>query len=121
VSPFVQARSSAYDISDLPGVEENMQRRQHQRRGRGRLRPADGAPSVQRRPGGGAPGPGGDLAREQGRRHRVNADGSPIYFNEDGVSFEFEETNLLRPNKFPGFDLYEGGKRVNVAGRAPPT
>ncbi len=42
-----------------------------------------------------------------------NADGTPIYFNEDSVAFEFDETNLLRANKFPGFDLYEGGTRLN--------
>lgn len=38
--------------------------------------------------------------------------------NEDSVVLEFDETNLLRANKFPGFDLYEGGQRVNVGGRA---
>lgn len=46
-----------------------------------------------------------------------DADG-PIYFNEDSVALEFDETNLFRPNKFPGFDLYEGGLRVNAGGRA---
>ena len=38
--------------------------------------------------------------------------------NEDSVVLEFDETNLLRANKFPGFDLYEGGQRVNIGGRA---
>ncbi|MET0274810.1 MAG: LPS-assembly protein LptD [Phenylobacterium sp.] len=47
-----------------------------------------------------------------------NADGSPIYLNEDSVAFEFDETTLFRANKFPGFDLYEDGARLNVAGRA---
>jgi LPS-assembly protein len=47
-----------------------------------------------------------------------NADGSPIYLNEDSVAFEFDESTLFRANKFPGFDLYEDGARLNVAGRA---
>jgi len=44
--------------------------------------------------------------------------GAPIYLNEDSIAFEFDETNLFRANKFPGYDLYEDGARVNVAGRA---
>lgn len=43
---------------------------------------------------------------------------APIYLNEDSVAFEFDETNLFRANKFPGYDLYEDGLRFNVAGRA---
>ncbi|HRD46526.1 MAG TPA: LPS assembly protein LptD, partial [Caulobacter sp.] len=38
--------------------------------------------------------------------------------NEDSVVLEYDETNLLRANKFPGFDLYEGGQRINVGARA---
>ncbi|HEX5378925.1 MAG TPA: LPS-assembly protein LptD [Phenylobacterium sp.] len=48
----------------------------------------------------------------------VSAAGAPIYLNEDSVAFEFDETNLFRPNKFPGYDLYEDGVRANVGGRA---
>ncbi|MFN3585044.1 LPS-assembly protein LptD [Phenylobacterium sp.] len=44
--------------------------------------------------------------------------GEAIYLNEDSVAFEFDETTLFRPNKFPGYDLYEDGVRLNVAGRA---
>jgi LPS-assembly protein len=44
--------------------------------------------------------------------------GAKTYLNEDSVAFEFDETNLFRANKFPGYDLYEDGARVNVAGRA---
>lgn len=46
------------------------------------------------------------------------ANGDPIYLNEDSVAFEFDETTLFRPNKFPGYDLYEDGVRLNLAGRA---
>ncbi|MES2033114.1 MAG: LPS-assembly protein LptD [Pseudomonadota bacterium] len=38
--------------------------------------------------------------------------------NEDSMVLEFDETILMRANKFPGFDLYEGGQRVNIGGRA---
>ena len=44
--------------------------------------------------------------------------GDPIYLNEDSVAFEFDETTLFRTDKFPGYDLYEDGVRMNVAGRA---
>jgi LPS-assembly protein len=44
--------------------------------------------------------------------------GAPIYLNEDSVTFEFDETTLFRANKFPGYDLYEDGVRLNVGGRA---
>jgi LPS-assembly protein len=41
----------------------------------------------------------------------------PVYFDEDSVAFEFDETTLFQANKFPGYDLYEDGARLNVAGR----
>jgi LPS-assembly protein len=37
--------------------------------------------------------------------------------NEDSVVFDFDETNLFEYNKSPGFDLYEGGQRLNVGAR----
>jgi LPS-assembly protein len=44
--------------------------------------------------------------------------GKPIYLDEDSIAFEFDETTLFSPNKFPGYDLYEDGIRLNVGGRA---
>jgi LPS-assembly protein len=38
--------------------------------------------------------------------------------NEDSASFEFDETTLFSTHRFPGYDLYEGGARLNVGGRA---
>jgi LPS-assembly protein len=38
--------------------------------------------------------------------------------NEDSVDFEFDETNLFQTNRSPGFDLYQGGQAVTLAGRA---
>jgi LPS-assembly protein len=46
-----------------------------------------------------------------------SAPGVPIFLNEDSATFEFDETNLFRTDKFPGYDLYEDGARINVAGR----
>ena len=47
-----------------------------------------------------------------------DSDPDPLIADEDSSILEFDETNLMRANKFPGFDLYEGGQRVNVGGRA---
>lgn len=38
--------------------------------------------------------------------------------NEDSASFEFDETTLFSTHRFPGYDIYEGGQRLNVGGRA---
>jgi LPS-assembly protein len=38
--------------------------------------------------------------------------------NEDSVVFNLDETTLFDANKSPGFDIYEGGQRLNVGGRA---
>jgi LPS-assembly protein len=43
--------------------------------------------------------------------------GKPIYLDEDSIAFEFDETTLFQADKFPGYDLYEDGVRLNVAGR----
>ena len=46
----------------------------------------------------------------------VNPD--PRIPNEDSVSFQYDETNLFSQNRFSGFDLFEGGRRLNVGARA---
>lgn len=33
--------------------------------------------------------------------------------NEDSLNFEFDDTNLFSPNRFPGLDRVEGGQRVD--------
>jgi LPS-assembly protein len=33
--------------------------------------------------------------------------------NEDSQGFEFDETSLFRPNRFPGYDRVDGGQRVD--------
>ena len=46
------------------------------------------------------------------------ASGSPVYLNEDSVTVVFDDTNLFRLNRFPGYDLTEDGLRLDLAGRA---
>lgn len=38
----------------------------------------------------------------------------PLLTNEDSNAFEFDDTTLFKANRSPGFDLYEGGKRLNI-------
>ena len=38
--------------------------------------------------------------------------------NEDSLSFEFDDTNLFSPSRFPGFDRWEGGARLNYGIKA---
>jgi LPS-assembly protein len=38
--------------------------------------------------------------------------------NEDSQAVDLDETNLFRPDRFPGYDLYEGGPRASVGAMA---
>lgn len=38
--------------------------------------------------------------------------------NEDSLSFEFDDTNLFKANKFPGLDRWEEGMRLNLGLKA---
>jgi LPS-assembly protein len=38
--------------------------------------------------------------------------------DEDSAVFEFDETNLFETNRSPGFDVYDGGQKLNLGGRA---
>lgn len=42
---------------------------------------------------------------------------NPNIPNEDSASFEFDESTLFSINRFPGYDLLEGGVRTDVGGR----
>lgn len=109
ISPFVEARGDYYSIEDYPA--------------------AGGSASFGRALG----VIGFDLTyplfRRDGDRTIVlepiaqiavspDSDLDPRLPNEDSIVLEFDETNLFRANKSPGFDLYEGGLRLNVGGRA---
>lgn len=65
-------------------------------------------------------GPGGSVVLEPMVQVVASneSDRDPLIPNEDSISFEFDETNLFEPNKFPGFDRFEGGLRLNAGFRA---
>ncbi|MDO8297845.1 MAG: LPS assembly protein LptD [Caulobacter sp.] len=111
VSPFAEARADLFNVSDLPppnlGQEDTLTR-------------AVGVAGVD---------VSYPLYRRDGDRTIIlepllqvalspDSDPEPLVANEDSSVLEFDETNLLRANKFPGFDLYEGGQRINVGARA---
>jgi LPS-assembly protein len=43
---------------------------------------------------------------------------NPLIPDEDSEVWEFDDTNLFNVNRSPGYDLYEGGQSVTLAGRA---
>jgi LPS-assembly protein len=121
VDPFVQLRADGYSLGDVPtGVGLNVQSKSLAR---------------------GLATAGADISYPLYRRWRDatvvleplaqvaisphaqqvvighDATGQPIYLDEDSASFEFDETNLFQANKFPGYDLYQDGTRLNVGGR----
>ena len=119
-SPFVQVRGDAYSLSDLGSAAIRSKR--DLARGEGVAGIDLSLPLVRRFKN-------ASVVLEPMAQLAVSprpdpiligraADGSPIYFNEDSIAFEFDETNLFRANKFPGFDLYEGGQRLNTGLRA---
>ncbi len=110
VSPFAQVRADVYSLDELPPPG-----------------PADN--TVSRAVGVAGVDISFPLVRRDGARTIVlepllqvalspDVDLDTSIPNEDSGVLEFDETNLLRANKFPGFDRYEGGQRVNVGARA---
>jgi LPS-assembly protein len=109
ISPFAQLRADAYSIADRPG----------------------GLPDVSLTRALGVVGVDFSIPfiRRDADRTIVlepiaqialspETDRDPRIPNEDSVVFEFDDTNLFRADKSPGFDIYEGGQRINVGGRA---
>jgi LPS-assembly protein len=47
-----------------------------------------------------------------------NVKANPNVPNEDSVVFTYDETNLFSPDKFPGYDVFDGGERLNLGGQA---
>jgi LPS-assembly protein len=121
-SPFLTARADAYRIQDILTGVGSATRKDDMTRGLATAgvdfsypffkRTSDATIVVE---------PVAQIAASPNAKQVVigrDATGQPIYLNEDSVAFEFDETTLFRPNKFPGYDLYEDGVRFNVAGRA---
>lgn len=119
VSPFIQARGDAYRVSDLPGTDDS----QTYSRALGVTGVDFSYPFFKALKGGTVVlEPLAQVAAGSESRRVpivVGTSGATTYlYNEDSTSFEFDETNLFRANRSPGFDLYEGGQRLNVGGRA---
>lgn len=111
LSPFAEARADAFALSDLPPPY------------------AGGSETVTRAVGVVGMDVSYPVFRRDGDRTLIlepllqialspDSDPDPLVATEDSSVLEFDETNLLRANKYPGFDLYEGGQRLNVGARA---
>jgi LPS-assembly protein len=109
LSPFVQARTDYYSVSDYPAGGDDSSF--------GRALGVVGADLSY------------PLFRRDGDRTIIiepllqvalspDSDLDNRLPNEDSIVLEYDETNLLRANKSPGFDLYEGGLRLNTGARA---
>jgi len=47
-----------------------------------------------------------------------NVKANPNIPDEDSLVFTYDETNLFDPDKFSGYDIFDGGERLNLGGRA---
>jgi LPS-assembly protein len=122
IEPFVQARFDAYSLGDVLTGVDRQTRSDSQLRGLGVAGADITYPFYRRwRDSTIVLEPVVQIALSP-KAHQIvvghDASGNPVYLNEDSVAFEFDETTLFRANKFPGYDLYEDGARLNVGGRA---
>jgi LPS-assembly protein len=110
MEPFLQARGDVYRLDDLPAPFASSET---VRRGWGTVGVNLSFPLI--RQSGGT-----TYLLEPLAQVAISPDTrlDPRIPNEDSVVWEFDETNLFQVNKSPGFDLYEGGQRLNVGGRA---
>lgn len=111
LSPFAEARTDLFAVSDLP--PPNLGRSETISRAVG-VAGVDVSYPLYRRDG------DRTVVLEPLLQVALSPDTkpNPLIANEDSSVLEYDETNLLRANKFPGFDLYEGGQRINVGARA---
>ncbi|WP_372707782.1 LPS-assembly protein LptD [Brevundimonas sp.] len=109
--PFVDVRADLYSVDDLPpslGLER-------EEIGRGRATAGlDISYPLIRRFG------DADLIIEPMAQLSVStqSDLDPRIPNEDSQSAELDESSLFRVDRFPGYDLYEGGARFTAGARA---
>lgn len=109
--PFVDLRTDLYSISDLPpglGVEEDSVARGRATAG------VDVSYPLIRRFG------ASDLILEPMAQlsYSTDSDLDPHVPNEDSEIIELDESSLFRVDRFPGYDLYEGGLRFTAGARA---
>jgi LPS-assembly protein len=110
--PFVDVRADFYSVGDLPpmlGLEEDAISR-----GRATAGLDISYPLFRR------VGPGADLILEPMAQLSASttSDLDPRIPIEDSQTLELDESSLFRTDRFPGYDLYEGGPRLTVGGRA---
>ncbi len=111
LQPFVDLGADAYDVSDLSTTDngQHIYDRTH-----GDIGANLSWPLIQRTSGG--------LTTVLEPIAQVilapNVTYNPNIPDEDSQVFTFDETNLFSPDRFDGYDLYDGGSRLNLAGRA---
>jgi LPS-assembly protein len=110
--PFVDVRADFYSVGDLPpmlGLEEEAISR-----GRATAGLDISYPLFRR------VGPGADLILEPMAQLSAStaSDLDPRIPVEDSQTLELDESSLFRIDRFPGYDLHEGGPRLTVGGRA---
>ena len=110
--PFVDVRADLYSFGDLPpmlGLEEEAISR-----GRATAGLDISYPLFRR------VGPGADLILEPMAQLSASTTSDldlriPI---EDSQTLELDQSSLFRTDRFPGYDLYEGGPRLTIGARA---
>ncbi len=110
--PFVDARADIYSVGDLPpmmGLSEEAISR-----GRATAGVDVSYPLIRQM------GPGADLILEPMAQLSISTDPDldsriPI---EDSQAVELDESSLFRIDRFPGYDLYEGGLRFTAGAKA---
>lgn len=110
--PFVDVRADFYSVGDLPpmlGLEEEAISR-----GRATAGLDISYPLFRR------VGPGADLILEPMAQLSAStaSDLDPRIPIEDSQTLELDESSLFRTDRFPGYDLYEGGLRLTIGTRA---
>jgi LPS-assembly protein len=110
--PFVDVRADVYSVSDLPpmmGVEDETITRSRATAG------IDVSWPLIRRIG-----PGADLILEPMAQLSLSTDPDldARVPNEDSATLELDESSLFRVDRFPGYDLLEGGMRFTTGARA---
>ena len=110
--PFVDVRADLYSIGDLPpmlGLEAEAFSRGRATAG------IDVSYPLIRRMGGDA-----DLILEPMAQLSISTDPDldPRIPNEDSQTLELDESSLFRIDRFPGYDLVEGGLRLTAGARA---
>jgi LPS-assembly protein len=110
--PFVDVRADFYSVGDLPpmlGLEEEAISR-----GRATAGLDISYPLFR------SVGPGADLILEPMAQLSAStaSDLDPRIPIEDSQTVELDESSLFRTDRFPGYDLYEGGLRLTLGTRA---